>query len=265
MITHKVKKFDNPKLIWIHIPKNVSTTIRNWINIQNDLPDIENMSDEINEWTFRNGVTVQNPHHDKAWNSIFNKRIASLKEFRKSTYVKLLVFRNPYKRFASAIADKYFSFSNKIENPGKNHLNAIGLGNKNPYDVTILEIARAMKKTPEVWYNQHWAPQYIFFNPLELDDFDYTILTSNFNKEFNKMCKKENFLKLDDNKSKRVTPYSKVPDDINISTKSIRFIRKNYGVPSKDAILSPLVKDIIKDIYEVDFNIYSKIKELKNV
>lgn len=264
MINDKVKKFDNPELIWIHIPKNVSTTIRNWINLQNDLPDIENMGDDIDEWTFRNGVTVQNPHHDRVWNSIFNKRITSLREFKSSNHVKLLVFRNPYKRFASAIADKYFSFPNKIEKPGRHHLNAIGLSNKNPYNVTILEIARAMEKTSSMWYNQHWLPQYMFFEPLDLDDFDYIILTSRFNEEFNEMCEKEGFPKLDSDKSKRVTPYSEVPDDTNISTKSIGFIRDNYGVPSKDDILSPLIKDIIKDIYEIDFNIYNKIKEMKD-
>lgn len=262
MIPFKTNRFEKLNLIWIHIPKNASTTFRSWINLQYGLPPLFKMGD-IKSWKFSNGQEVQNPNHDRLWHAIFNDKLGTIEEFKKSKCTKILILRNPYDRFASAIADKYFSFPNKIENPGIHHIKRIGIS-KNPMDVTLLEIAQHMQGMNTLLYNQHWIPQRVFYRPFKLEEFDYLFSVKDFTKQFNSFCEKQGFNKLKEYKQERKTHYKDKQINKNISTLSIKTIRNKYKIPSKEQILSPAIKKIVKEIYKEDFEFYNQMKEINN-
>lgn len=236
MFSFYYNKIDKFNLIWLHIPKNCSTTVRNWLNKTHGYQDFNDM-----------------PNH--VWRNKFNNKIKNIQEFKQSNYKKILTLRNPYYRFVSSFIDKFIA-GNEILPPARQMMTHLDIY-RNPYDVTFEHFVNKLYQHPNtLYYDQHWVAQSIFINGLELNDFDYILQVSNFTKQFNNMCEKEGWPKLTENK--RVIKYHDIPDKQNLSQVSVGELRRNYQIPKKDYFLNAYNKMLIKSVYTQDFRLYEE-------
>jgi hypothetical protein len=239
MISRHTLQYDKLNLIATDIPKNASTTFKNWVCHQYGWSGYEYMG-EITPKYF--------------WN--YFRHIKSPKSFKQSDYTKLIILRHPYKRFISGFCNKFLEHHHDQGFAG-NHLRNIGIS-KPPKKVSIIEILKAMDNTKnKSKFDLHFMPQYLYFRGIDIHLYDYILQVSSLTEQFNKICKKEGWGKLQERSIK--TPYRDIPEDDKLHKRSVQEIKNKYGVPKQKYFLNNTIKSLIKSVYEKDYSIFTEV------
>lgn len=232
--------------IYLRIPKNVTSTVQYWTTVVHNFPRTTGAPKYINQMM------------DKLEND---------EEFFEKDYTKFLVIRNPMKRCISAYCGKFIKRHLDFE-AGKlvnNDLKTTKDVSQISFKKTLEEMLKLSKEELEE-INTHWRPQYTFFKGASIDDFDYVILQDNFNQEFNQMCEKEGWPKLEKSRKINTTNYQylkKYNGKVD-GIPAYKLLNSKGISPRKSQFLTYETKEMMEELFEIDLKMYRNLKEKRD-
>lgn len=246
MYLHETVVSHDFNFIYLRIPKNVTSTIQYWVAVVHNLPRTTGAPKYINQM-------MDKLENDEEF-------------FEKENYTKFLVIRNPMKRCISAYCGKFIKRhldieANKLVN---NDLKTTKDVSQISFKKTLEEMLKLSKEELEQ-INSHWRPQYTFFKRASINNFDHVILQDNFSQEFNQMCEKEGWPKLE--KGKKINTTNYIFEKYNGKVDKIpayKLLNIRGAAPRKSQFLTHETKEMMEELFKTDLKIYKNLKEKRN-
>jgi tetratricopeptide (TPR) repeat protein len=231
------------KIVYCSIPKNACTLFKNMIVEHSDLCMGYRQSGlNIHEFIGKN-------------KSFLTENL--LENLNSSEYFKFAVLRNPFERLVSAYLDKFAkhldpeSFCHEVISQVHQSL---GIEPNIEKSITFSQFVHYVAETEDSQLNDHWRPQSNFIGFVKFDSIgqfeNLDLLIDEFQDKFKIQITKE--------VSPHITNYQEFNDDLEFHNLYPQELRMLSGLPKAKQLYTPELKQIVRERYSRDVELYEK-------